>query len=372
MSAKNDKTERYTAEQMRGAGKGKRNRWIMPAGLPAPEPLVPLVDAPPIVDEQMDKARAMDKKRKNKVSSEEILSLYRTPMTLDQVAAKTGLNRTSVHERLQKMGASRSMNILTDIEKALIESVYRERFVSGDGKLESLANEIGRTKAFVCRYAGEVGLTNLNRPCSDELKIGMSARAKANIEANGHPKGMLGKKHSEKTKERISESSSFMWANMSEDEKQAFIDKQYNAKVANGSLRKGIETGDGKKTWKAGWREIGKNRKYYRSAWEANYARVLQWLLEQGQILDWDHEVETFWFEGIKRGVRSYLPDFRVKLLDGSIEFHEVKGWMDSRSVTTIKRMAKYHPHIKLIVRDSTWFKANKQWRGLLPDWESK
>ena len=32
---------------------------------------------------------------------------------------------------------------------------------------------------------------------------------------------------------------------------------------------------------------------------------------------------------------------------------------MDSKSQTKIKRMAKYHPHIKLRVVDSEWFKKN-------------
>ena len=64
--------------------------------------------------------------------------------------------------------------------------------------------------------------------------------------------------------------------------------------------------------WQPGWREIGGKRKYFRSKWESNYARYLQFLKEHKQIEDWHHECETFWFEGIKRGVCSYLPDFKV------------------------------------------------------------
>ena len=89
---------------------------------------------------------------------------------------------------------------------------------------------------------------------------------------------------------------------------------------------------------KSGWREIGGIRKYYRSRWEANYARYLEFLKVNGEIEKWEHEPETFWFEGIKRGVMSYLPDFRVTEKNGDIVFHEVKGWMDARSITKIKR----------------------------------
>ena len=43
------------------------------------------------------------------------------------------------------------------------------------------------------------------------------------------------------------------------------------------------------RTNKAGWREIGDKRCYFKSAWEANYARYLQWLKENGRIIDWEY-----------------------------------------------------------------------------------
>lgn len=124
--------------------------------------------------------------------------------------------------------------------------------------------------------------------------------------------------------------------------------------------------------WKADWRVIGGIRKFYRSRWEANYARYLDWQKQNNLIRDWAHETETFWFEGIKRGCVSYLPDFRVTLLDGAVEYHEVKGWMDAPSKTKIRRMAKYHPNVILKVFDSKWYRANSgKLSKLLPEWES-
>ena len=111
-------------------------------------------------------------------------------------------------------------------------------------------------------------------------------------------------------------------------------------------------------SWKGGWREIGGIPKYYRSRWEANYARYLEWLKVIGEIADWEHEPKTFWFEGIKRGVMSFLIDFRITENNGDIIYHEVKGWMDDRSKTKIKRMAKYHPDVKLIVIDAKCYKC--------------
>lgn len=124
--------------------------------------------------------------------------------------------------------------------------------------------------------------------------------------------------------------------------------------------------------WCAGWREIGDTRKYYRSKWEANYARYLEWLKERGEILAWAHEPETFWFEGIKRGCMSYLPDFRVIENGGAVVYHEVKGWMNSKSKTKIRRMGKYHPNVKLIVIDSKGYAAIKKvMQPIIQGWES-
>ena len=120
---------------------------------------------------------------------------------------------------------------------------------------------------------------------------------------------------------------------------------------------------------KKGWVKLGGKQFFARSSWESNYARYLQFQKEQGLILDWDHEPETFWFEGIKRGVRSYLPDFKVTAKTGT-EFHEVKGWMDSRSKTKIRRMAKYHPQIKLIVIDQYRYREiAKTASCIIPGW---
>jgi len=120
----------------------------------------------------------------------------------------------------------------------------------------------------------------------------------------------------------------------------------------------------------AGWRVVGDKRKYFRSIWEANFARYLELLKVHGHIIDWEHESETFWFDGIKRGVRSYLPDFKVTQ-HGPTKYYEVKGYMDSKSLTKIKRMAKYHPSVQLIVIDSKWFaKMNKKLSPIILDWE--
>lgn len=120
-----------------------------------------------------------------------------------------------------------------------------------------------------------------------------------------------------------------------------------------------IHLKNGRATWKQDWAEIGGKRNFYRSKWEHRYALYLEFMKKHNHILDWEHEPKTFYFEGIKRGTTNYKPDFKVTFPSGNHEWIEVKGYMDSKSVTKIKRMAKYFPEEKLRVVDGTWFKTN-------------
>lgn len=88
---------------------------------------------------------------------------------------------------------------------------------------------------------------------------------------------------------------------------------------------------------------------FFRSAWEANYARYLTMLKKGDFIYDWAFEADEFWFHEVKRGTRSYLPDFKIWDNEHSVPYYvEVKGWMDSVSKTKLKRMAKYYPEIRV------------------------
>lgn len=198
-------------------------------------------------------------------------------------------------------------------------------------------------------------------------RAAVGERMKLWIAEHGHPKGASGMKHSQSAINKISAASKSAWEKMTDEKLTARTKKQLETKIKNGTyVRERHKT-----TWKSGWREIGGLRVYYRSRWEANYARYLEWLKANKQIVKWEHEPETFWFEGIKRGCVSYLPDFKVYELDGRIAYHEVKGWMDDRSKTKIKRMAKYHPSVKLVVIDSKAYRSiAKTMQAIINDWE--
>jgi hypothetical protein len=74
---------------------------------------------------------------------------------------------------------------------------------------------------------------------------------------------------------------------------------------------------------------------YLRCGWEANYARVLN--LQEKM---WEYEPRTFEFP-LKRGTRYYTPDF---YLINDDQWHEVKGWWNSKSKTQLRRFKKYYP----------------------------
>lgn len=147
------------------------------------------------------------------------------------------------------------------------------------------------------------------------------------------------------------------------------------AKTVNNSKNISIKPDKQKKywfenSWKEGIRIIGNTKYNYRSSWEANYARYLEYLRVNGKIKGWQHEPDTFYFKEVKRGLKAYIPDFKVFLNEGGFVYHEVKGHMDSKAKTKLKRFSKYYPQHTLIVIDNKWFSEFKKSGIVLSEWE--
>jgi hypothetical protein len=217
---------------------------------------------------------------------------------------------------------------------------------AGRGEVVRLADSMGRTRQHLARHARKLGLTDKNRSKPFAVKN------LPLVTSENHPRGMKGKHHSDAFKTQQSQRSFNRWHSMGKSEQIAITEKSH-------------------RSWKAGWRTVGGVRSYYRSRWEANYARYLEWLRERGEIQSWQHEPRTFWFLAVKRGIRSYLPDFLVVEKNGAERYYEVKGWMDAGSRTKLKRMAKYYPLVPLILIDARNYKSiSKVACGLVPEWE--
>jgi len=292
-----------------------------------------------------------------------IYKAYLRTGSVHRAGKEFGISGDTVHQYLKKAGKKLRNANWSNAEIQLLRQAYAD---PSRVNVPALAQQLGRPYAGIACKAEELGLTSgrghqVKRPETLQL---MGRIISERWKKQGHPRGMAGKKHTQETKDKISEKGT---GRIIPPEQ---ILRSMKARVAKYGSMSPPRAGRG--SWKASWREIGGQRIYARSRWEANYARYLQLLLDGGEILKWEHEPETFWFEGASEAPRSYLPDFRVTLEVGIFEYHEVKGWMDDVSKAKINRMAEYYPSITLVVRDKAWFKSNrKALSKLIPEWES-
>lgn len=297
-------------------------------------------------------------------------SLYLTHERTE-IGVILGRTRGSIRKRCSVLGLNHKHPAVTGQDLDRIRQWYEERTEATDDdfRLDDLASELGRTKEFVSRLAGQMGLTKRDRPIGEKQKASVGNATRERIKQKGHPKGMLGRKHTDEFK-----------AGQSERVKaRVFTPEQVKVKVDKMMKTRLERYGTGRPNWnessnpysnaKRGRRE-DLNNIFFRSAWEANYARYLNWLISKGEIKAWEFECQTFVFHGVTRGVVSYMPDFKVFNNDGSHEWHEVKGWMKSTDRTKIKRMAKYYPGEKLILVDRVAYRAIAKWKALIPGWE--
>lgn len=263
----------------------------------------------------------------------------------------------------------------SDTEKSMIFAAYKKNIGNKSGWLEELSNSIGRPKSNICRFAREHGLTDLTRNngikkikcliCEVETKnrkycskscskvgISMTRTGMKLWDNREHPRGMLGKTHSAEYRKELSNRVKADW-----DKKDSIyrtskiLNKRSSAQSAIMARRIRERPSSIYSRTHKGWAEFSDNRRYFlRSGWELRYATHLDVLKKGRAIVDWTYEEDTFWFYKIKRGVRSYTPDFKIFHTDGSIEYHEVKGWMDNKSITKLNRMRIYYPEIKVVV----------------------
>lgn len=294
-------------------------------------------------------------------------------LTHERAEIGTVLGRTkgSIRSRCSALGLNYKSPAVTGYDLARIRHWYEEHALvaSDDFKLDDLAQQLGRTKNFISRLASRMELTKKNRQRSERLKSTVGNATREYIKREGHPKGMLGKNHTDEFKAGQSER---VKARVFTPEQIAsMVDKMMKTRIDRyGTGNPGLLTSSNPYSrTKSGKREDLDNR-FFRSSWEANYARYLNWLIAQGELARWEFECQTFVFHGVTRGVISYTPDFKVYSKDGSYEWHEVKGWMDAKSKAKLKRMAKFYPDEKIVLIDAKAYRSIAKWKGMIPNWE--
>lgn len=127
------------------------------------------------------------------------------------------------------------------------------------------------------------------------------------------------------------------------------------------------------KTTRSQGRRADLGDRYFRSTWEANIARYLNWLKSVGAVVAWEYETEEFEFHTIKRGNRFYRIDFKIWFTIDPVTpvYWEVKGYMDATSKTKLTRMARYYPHIRIeVIGHKQYAEIRRNYRHVISNWE--
>ena len=250
-------------------------------------------------------------------------------------------------------------------------------------QLGVFAASLGRDKANVCRKARALGLTNQRRGegrTDRRMFKGDRAALRQHISevrtewlrTHEHPRGALGITHSDETRARISKKVCEARDRTTPAERSERARKAVWTRVERYGSASPEAVGVDVYSRAAGGRREDLGGQYFRSMWEANYARYLNWLVEQGEIQEWEYEADTFVFHGETRGAITYRPDFKVTERDGSVIYHEVKGWMDGPSKTRLRRMKKHYPDVQIVLIGEEEYKALSKWKGIIPNWETR
>jgi len=102
------------------------------------------------------------------------------------------------------------------------------------------------------------------------------------------------------------------------------------------------------------------NSQYFRSNWEANYARILNML-----SIEWEYEKYSF---SLSDG-STYTPDFKI----GEKEFVELKGWLDEKSKKKIKLFLEEYPQYDLdLIDEHKYYSLRNLFKHKIEKWEGK
>lgn len=297
-----------------------------------------------------------------------LVEVYQRVGSVHRAAAELGMSHSRLHRRLTKLGAMKGVHFTAE-ERASIRSAYE---AAGDGPvdLSALSKGLGRRRNCIARIAGEMGLTNGRRAKSTDARRALEAGRDAHFKANGHPKGFAGQNHSADAKAVMSTKSRDAWLVAKTFNVGAMAPDVRQRKSDAAVLRNALAPAENAYSRAKHGRREDLDNIFFRSAWEANYARYLNWLKARGDIIGWEYEPVTFWFEKIRRGVRSYKPDFRVTEANQTY-FVEVKGWMDPKSKTKLARMKRYHPDVEVrLVGERQYREIASKLGRLISGWE--
>ena len=289
---------------------------------------------------------------------------------IDKISKKLNKSKSAVRNKAYSLGITHKEKYYTEDEIWFLKENYDKMTYT------DMAIILEKNKANVCRKCKELGLkkTKNNKSLLVEVKEKYKfteedrKKSKETIKRKNelglHPKGYLGHKHSEETRKKLSQASKKGWDNMTEEKMIIRNAKQRQTRIKNGTLNPMTKQKNPYSRAKGGKRE-DLNNIYFRSSWEANMARYYNFI-----GVKWEFEPKTFIFENITRGSVSYTPDFYLPEEDKWIE---VKGWMDGKSKTKLKRFAKQYPeeYKKLqLITEKEYNEIKKKVAPFIKNWE--
>lgn len=289
------------------------------------------------------------------VTNEQLLEAYNRLGSVWKVAPEVGICGQSVWERLKKLGVV-DKDRWTKQQLNILRQSYSDN-PSNTLHINQLVNIIGKPKTSISGKAKRMGLTtNRYRKRDKIMRLAISKRQKEWHKTHEHP-------NKAEMQIRVCPACGmFFEAIPSDNRKYCSTKCSYNRTQVYGHQ---------------GYAKIGiradLNNQYFRSRWEANYARYLNYLISIGEpILKWEYEPERFNFSKVRTKPYYYTPDFCIIFTDNHREYHEIKGWDYGNGQKARRRFRKYFPQHRLILRNKVWYSSlfKKGVDKVIPNWE--
>lgn len=312
---------------------------------------------------------------KKKVSDNKISSTYESLGSISRVAKILGMSHSGVSKRLRKLGYDTSRlrreSLWTkEQDDILLQEYenYRDR-----NQLASLAKKIGRSVFAINRRAAKFGLTNkdYNFIMTKERHDILSKGRKRFLENHPEYKSNIGvfsrervyttedcAKRSEIMKSKWKDpNSAYRKGSFLSELKERLSKARYNVKQG---YTRGIESNV----------SFGEKEYRFRSSWERNFAFYMEYIKCKREIKDWYYESEIFSFPQNEYGFKTYKPDFKIVHNDGSVEYIELKGWVNKKALDKMELMARYFPEVKIELYDGDKYNEIKKKYSHLVDWD--
>jgi hypothetical protein len=288
----------------------------------------------------------------------------------EKIANELGKTKSSVRNKAYELGITHKERLYTNeqiqfLKDNIDKMTYADMAIilgKENSNVYRKCKQLGIIKTIECQ--SKIAEVKPKYKFTKEDNIKAIKAIKERNEKYGHPRGYLGHKHSPKTREKLSQAGKRAWEQLKGIKLEEWKKHQRETRIKNGTLNPMINQEKPYSRAKGGRREDLDNQ-YFRSAWEANIARYYNYL-----GIKWEYEPKTFIFENITRGSVSYTPDFYLPETD---QWVEVKGWMDSKSKTKLKRFAEQYPEESkklILIQEKEYNEIKRKISSFIKDWE--